>query len=473
MRNRRIELSSMMCIDAACAALALFIAAVIWHGDEGNRPLVTFYRIIPLLFVTTLVWLLVSDRLLLNHCYRFRSELVSRVIVGMAVLGIGVAPLSFVVGKPFRTMMLIGFLVLFFLAVVAVRLAVRAITYRSGSVRKGRRAVILGNGYMAREIARVLEQDPAFRCEVIGYLSPEGQEPALGRTSGVAQDTIATGSVCEYLANKKVDQLFLVLPNSGDPTVLKLVAECRNAGVEVAFVPHAYELYISRTVLRKVGGIPLIATDQRRLPAHSAFFKRVTDWCMATVLLLAVAPLIALTAAVLLVKGRRPFRSEVRCGQGGRQFSMYRFNVNRSAVRLNAFDSILQTTSISELPQLWNVLRGDMSMVGPRPEPPERVAHYWEWLNQRLVYKPGITGLAQVRGLRERHSSGDKARLDLQYPLSWSPLLDLTLIVQTLWIIADRVRVSSGWRAADVRPSPGALTELDIANANSSQSGAD
>jgi len=94
--------------------------------------------------------------------------------------------------------------------------------------------------------------------------------------------------------------------------------------------------------------------------------------------------------------------------------------------------------SLTELPQLWNVLRGDMSLVGPRPESPERVKYYSEWQRQRLKVPAGVTGLAQVHGLREQHSSEDKARFDLQYIFNWSPFLDFSLILQTVWTLLFR-----------------------------------
>jgi lipopolysaccharide/colanic/teichoic acid biosynthesis glycosyltransferase len=91
------------------------------------------------------------------------------------------------------------------------------------------------------------------------------------------------------------------------------------------------------------------------------------------------------------------------------------------------------------LPQLWNVLKGEMSLVGPRPESPDRVKRYSTWQRERLSVTPGLTGLAQVHGLRERHSSEEKAHFDLQYILHWSLFMDLSLLVQTVWILFVRL----------------------------------
>jgi lipopolysaccharide/colanic/teichoic acid biosynthesis glycosyltransferase len=118
---------------------------------------------------------------------------------------------------------------------------------------------------------------------------------------------------------------------------------------------------------------------------------------------------------------------------------MLRMNVDRSEQDMRRFERFLHNLSITELPQLWNVLRGEMSLVGPRPENVDRVRHYSDWQQQRLSIKPGMTGLAQVHGLREQNSSEEKTRFDLQYLLHPSLLTDLSLLLQTGWTLAGRV----------------------------------
>ena len=118
---------------------------------------------------------------------------------------------------------------------------------------------------------------------------------------------------------------------------------------------------------------------------------------------------------------------------------MYRLNCARNGGASSLLERWLRMLSVSELPQLWNVAKGDMSLVGPRPESEERVKRYSDWQRQRLVCKPGMTGLAQVHGLREESSSEDKAYYDLRYIQDWSLLTDLALIVQTVWTILRRL----------------------------------
>jgi lipopolysaccharide/colanic/teichoic acid biosynthesis glycosyltransferase len=119
---------------------------------------------------------------------------------------------------------------------------------------------------------------------------------------------------------------------------------------------------------------------------------------------------------------------------------MYRLGIHRNDPTLDLLERLLVLTSITELPQLVNVLIGEMSLVGPRPELPERVKAYSEWQRQRLNVTPGMTGLAQVHGLRDPDSSDAKSNYDLEYILHWSAGGDLSLIVQTAWTLILRLK---------------------------------
>jgi lipopolysaccharide/colanic/teichoic acid biosynthesis glycosyltransferase len=207
----------------------------------------------------------------------------------------------------------------------------------------------------------------------------------------------------------------------------------------VSLVPQPYELYLSKPDLLDLGGLPLLRL--REAATSSLFFqwKRIVDLALSALLSLVAIPVLLSAAVVLRWRKGRAFRWETRSGQNGKPFAMLRLNIDRHAVDMTSFERLLQQLSITELPQLLNVLRGDMSLVGPRPESPERVRHYSDWQQQRLSVKPGMTGLAQVHGLREQHSSEEKTRFDLQYLLNPSPLADLSLLLQTSWTLAMRM----------------------------------
>ena len=154
---------------------------------------------------------------------------------------------------------------------------------------------------------------------------------------------------------------------------------------------------------------------------------------------------------------------------------MFRLNVDRESATLTGFERLLARLSLTELPQLWNVIRGEMSLVGPRPEAPERVRHYSDWQRQRLSVAPGLTGLAQVHGLREQHSSEEKARFDLEYIFHWSLFLDFSLILQTAWTLVVRLLKPQANDSKPVVEEPAAVTMVikEMLNADSTQSSAD
>jgi lipopolysaccharide/colanic/teichoic acid biosynthesis glycosyltransferase len=300
-----------------------------------------------------------------------------------------------------------------------------------------RRVVILGGGRIARELSTKINRHPEMRWQVVGYLcpDPENSGPA-GRESEI--ERVRTLDVAGFLAAHKVDEIILAMANPARQT-LDLAAQCQRLGIRVMVVPQAYELYVSRPSLAELDGLPLIAIDQYDLPAGGEVVRRVTDLLLAPLMLAMVLPSLLVAAGALILRKGKAFRSELRCGKNGETFWMYRLNVDRDLPSLPAYEKLFVDLGLTELPQLWNVLRGDMDLVGPRPEPPERVKHYSDWQRQRLKIRPGITGLAQIHGLRDQHSAEQKTHYDLQYILRWSPFLDFSLILQTGWTLVARL----------------------------------
>jgi lipopolysaccharide/colanic/teichoic acid biosynthesis glycosyltransferase len=301
-----------------------------------------------------------------------------------------------------------------------------------------RRVVILGDGRLARELVQKFENHPELRCRVIGCLS-SGTE---GRPGAAAPTRMSTLHIIEFLQANRVTDLMLVPPAPMPREVLSLIARCQAAGIKISLVPQLYELYTSRPRLIEVGGVPLLTLDQHGTPEWPQIMKAVPDRLLALLLLVACSPLLLIAALYLRRTGRKVFQCELRCGRDGVPFRMHRLNIDRDIQHAHRLESALSNTGMTELPQLWNVLRGEMSLVGPRPESPARVKHYSEWHRQRLRVKPGITGYAQVQGLRDQHSSEEKTRFDLQYILNWSPVLDLAIVLQTAWVVVRRAGMS-------------------------------
>lgn len=207
--------------------------------------------------------------------------------------------------------------------------------------------------------------------------------------------------------------------------------------------------------LREVGGLPFLLVGSQAMPPYQRHFKRVIDLTAVALLAPVMVPLTALAALYVLVRAGRPVLFwQNRVGAAGRIFRMVKFRTmvpeaeEDGRARLAAVhdDRVepgcawLRSTRLDELPQLWNILRGEMGLVGPRPERPELTASFERSIPgyaQRHEVPPGITGLAQIHG-RYHTDAEYKLGYDLQYLVNWSPVLDLEIIARTVWVVLAR-----------------------------------
>jgi len=303
-----------------------------------------------------------------------------------------------------------------------------------------RRVVVVGSGRIAKELANKIAKHPELGIEVAGFLYPSDVGASNDSLKLNARMTsVRTLNALELLQEKRVGELILAEQLPSGPEIEKLITSCHGAGIQVHLVPQWYELYLSKARLTEIGDVPLISVETRNLPSGAVQVKRAMDLALGSLLVVLTFPAFTIISIVLNWKKGKAIKKEFRCGRDGTQFWMYRFNVNRWASDLVGFEKFLAHFSLTEMPQLWNVVRGDMALVGPRPESPERVKHYTVWQRQRLSVKPGLTGLAQVYGLREHHSSEEKSHFDLQYIYHWSLFYDFSIFLQTAWALTFRL----------------------------------
>lgn len=431
--------------DLCWALLAFACAEVLRYGfywSAADR--ISAFRSLPFLVAAWIVWTILSPWMKLD-CFSGGWRLaavLSQIFLAVCclmslLLGAGYLARQFV-----SRLALAYFGVLLYLGFVGVRYAANVILRnrcRAGNVRK---VVIVGTGRVARELAIKIERHPEMLCRVAGFLFHEndGAQLKLAPEDIQASETVPTLGVVDLLCAQQVDELILALAEPTWPEILNLTGQCRERGINVSFVPDPYELYLSKLDLFDLDGLPLLQLqDPKRSYAFWGSWKRATDVVFGSLMLLLATPIL-LPALIGLRLGKgRALREETRCGQHGKVFQMLRLNVDRPSTDPSRFVRLLENLSLTELPQLWNVIRGDMALVGPRPEAPQRVRYYSEWQRQRLIVKPGITGLAQVHGLREQHSSEEKTRFDLQYLLNPSPLTDVSLLLQTVWTLLIRL----------------------------------
>lgn len=315
-----------------------------------------------------------------------------------------------------------------------------------------RQLLILGTGETARNFARMVARHPELGLDTIGYLRPHERGPLVvdGPVLGGLEDI-------ERLFHERViDEVAICLPVSDWEYIEPVTVLCREEGKAVRIPLADIGLAWFSGQVEDLDGIPVLSHVHVPDQTLGMITKRMLDIVMAAVGLVVLAPLFAAVGIVMLLTDGRPlFFRQVRVGLQGRNFTIIKFRTmvtdaeERYAAlaalsdtqgaafkmtddpRITRVGAFLRKTSIDELPQLWNVLRGEMSLVGPRPAPPREVAAYDIWHRRRLSMKPGITGLWQVEA-RLDESFERRAILDLSYIDGWSMWLDMKIIARTL-----------------------------------------
>jgi lipopolysaccharide/colanic/teichoic acid biosynthesis glycosyltransferase len=423
--------------DLLWVAAATLGAGVLRYGV---RDFVWSPRLWLVLLTTWVIWLFLSARMRLDG---FRGgwrlpAMISHIFIAVACEMCGLLTLGYLARNYVSRLALIYFGLLLLVGFIAIRSAVWFLLRarnRSGDVWK---VVILGSGRVARELG-----------------------------------------IMDLLYQQQVNEIILALPHASPLEIQNVVVRCQEAGIRVSLVPEPYELYLARPRLLDVDGVPVLQFQERTNSASFFHLKRLLDVVLTVFLGVIALPFLLVAATLLRLHKGSGLRWEPRCGRFGAPFPMLRLNVDRHVVLHSTLDRLLDRLSLTELPQLWNVLRGEMSLVGPRPEPLVRVQRYSEWHQQRLSIKPGMTGLAQVHGLRDLNSSEQKARFDLQYMMNLSLLSDLSLLLQTVWTIAVRmIRMPAFAAASAVAPSTAPHPKINLvqemlSSADRSQSSAD
>lgn len=348
----------------------------------------------------------------------------------------------------------ITFLLLFPLVeclVWAGRVAANAVEKRLYRKSAGKRKLLLvGTGETAARLARHVGRHPSLECEIVGFVHCPGEKSSSSRIiSPVAGEIDALPALLE---KGGVDELVLTNPGLDHARVLRIIADCERNLVEFKHVPDMFEIMTRKVDVVSFDGVPLVGI--RHIPLHypwNRFLKRAFDVAGSAAGLLCVSPIIALCALAVRLDSRgKAFFSQERCGEDGVSFRLWKLRTmvddaekhtgpvwaRANDPRCTRVGAILRRWNLDELPQLWNVLKGDMSLVGPRPERPHFVNRFREdnpRYMARHAVKSGITGWAQVNGFRGNTSIRARLRYDMYYLENWSPAFDLKVLVMTLF----------------------------------------
>jgi sugar transferase (PEP-CTERM system associated) len=318
------------------------------------------------------------------------------------------------------------------------------------------RVLIVGSGESARTAAREILRQRDFGYRVVGFID---DDPSRIGERIVNPGIIGTPSdIMTLVARERIDRIVVGLSDRRGKLPVDELLRAKLAGVRVEDVTTIYERLTGKILVEDVRPSWLIFGDGFRVSGWTRALKRTVDLVMAFIMVVVGLPFMALTAlAILLDDGAPVIYSQERVGEHGCTFRVYKFRSMRKDAesggrpvwaaagddRVTRIGRFIRTTRLDELPQLWNVLRGDMSFVGPRPERPffvEQLAREIPFYQQRHAVKPGLTGWAQVkyRYGASLEDAMEKLRYDLYYIKHLSPAFDLTIIFDTVKVILFR-----------------------------------
>jgi len=390
-----------------------------------------------------------------SHRHRLVDELRAlAVAIAIAILLLAGA-IYFTRTRDFSRLLVAYFFVFDLAFLLAWRWATRVGMAALGAGRQaGLRTLIIGNGPTAVEAARRMQANPWAGFHLVGFLSEDGNahclEHSAGRTLGRLEDA------ADVVARHDIECVVIALSIASAGAISAVIRRLAPAPVTIYVVPDYVGLVWLAPRVEDLYGVPLIRIAEPSLSRRDRVLKRLMDLLLSILALILLLPLgIVIAVAIRLDSAGPIFFVQPRVGQGGRRFNMYKFRSMvadaphrleslleqrgldavplklRDDPRVTRVGRILRRTSLDELPQFLNVLKGEMSLVGPRPEEPRIVQGYDEWQRKRLSVKPGITGPMQVSG-RGDLPLDDRVRLELDYIQHYSLLEDIRLLLLTL-----------------------------------------
>jgi len=314
-----------------------------------------------------------------------------------------------------------------------------------------KRVLIYGAGELGLTLFRSISNSPKLRITAVGFIDDEPEKMAAAyHPNGVDTSkhisVLGTRNDINKLSKDlNIDEVYVAISSIEYENLKNILNEVEASGIRASFVPNLYKSLIHKVTISRIGNIPLITEEREEVSSLYLYLKRYLDMFMAAILLCIFWPLFALLALAIKLDSQGPvFFVHNRVGKDGKIFKLYKFrtmitDANPYAVnpldpndaQITSIGKFLRRTSLDELPQVINVLNGDMSFVGPRPEMPFIVERYNELQKERLRVLPGITGLWQLSGDRKKaiHENMD---YDLYYIRNMSFFLDLAILIETL-----------------------------------------
>ena len=475
-RHNRMIAAFYLVVDAGLALASFWLAHTVRAHLHGSRPLYPAYYYIWIVPMAVGIWIAVG---LVTGAYReIREDELRRAFSGPVKVALIATTLLFAFTFAFKaeyiSRLLLGlYAAVDLVAMILFRLLARKFAGPLRAALTGYRYFLLvGNTSEALEIARAIEGNESGGQRLAGFAlvgRPSGVEAAGSRAqpraevdqSGLrrAYPVYALAQLPELLRQHVIDEVIFAVSKDDLDRLEETFLACEEEGVRtrvlVSFFPHV----ISKVYLERLNEMPLLTFSATPENDYLLLVKRVADVVMALALLAVLSPFLLILALLIRITSRGPvLYRQTRCGLGGRKFTVYKFRSMRPGAdlrreelaALNEMDGpafkirndprctivgrLMRKFSLDELPQLINILKGDMSFVGPRPPLPEEVEKYERWQRRRLRMQPGLTCLWALQG-RSQLSFRRWMELDLEYIDHWSPSLDWKILLKTIPVV--------------------------------------
>ena len=342
-----------------------------------------------------------------------------------------------------------GMLVLFWLAgllYVAIERTLLS-NRRAGALASGvacSRTLVIGCGELGRLVLQRTREHTEFGHEVVGFVGANGNSGSIDGVPVVAQ----LGDLPAYARGHQIDAVLVAQPDLEPGQLMDVVAQCEGLPVEFHVISGPFDVLTGQAHMSSLTDLPTIELPHRSLSVWAEAVKRLADIAIAALLLVLLSPLLLVVALLIRRQtGASPIFRQERIGLGGRRFVMYKFRSMREDAdpyaeppaceddpRITPLGRWLRRSSLDEAPQLWNVIKGDMSLVGPRPEMPFIVDQYEPWQRRRLDVRPGLTGLWQILG-RKDLPLRENIEYDFYYIRNRSLVLDLVILLKTVGVV--------------------------------------
>lgn len=464
--------------DAVLIVVAFMVAYTMRYVLELGRDVVAPESYLPLSAFTTYIVAFTAMTLLafqmrgLYSLPRGASWFDQmRIIAGATLLSVAALTLGALLFNPVLPSRML-FLFLWFVTVAI--FGIERFGYRGLRVwlwRHGiniRRTIVVGSGVAGQRIMKDIVEHPELGYHMEGYVTDSAESPSSVewrvpvRHNGTLKRLGGLKDVRRIIEQRDLHEVIVALPATHHAQILAIIDSCREYGADFKLVPDLFEMRFNEVRIDALNDVPLIGVKDVALRGFNLLIKRVLDVVLTIIaLILAGIPMLIIALLIKTTSSGPVLFKQKRAGKNGEPFVCYKFRTMykdaeerkeelraqneakgpmfkiRNDPRRTPVGKVLRRTSLDELPNLFNILNGEMSWVGPRPPTPDEAAQYNDWHRKRLEVTPGLTGLWQVSG-RSDLTFEEMVKLDLYYAENWSLALDTKIILKTIPAVLKR-----------------------------------